>query len=65
MTSEILDKSLNDSRRYKYLKLPNGLRALLIRDPEMAMTQEASGDGELSCTESDSPDGSSEEVADP
>ena len=62
MTTEKIDKSLNDMRSYKYLKLPNGLRVLLIRDPEMAMTQDAPGEGELSSHESDSSEDSSDEV---
>ena len=63
MTTEDVEKSLNDTRLYKYLKLPNGLRVLLIRDPEMTMTQDAPGGGKPSSNESDASEDSSDEVA--
>ena len=33
----LVRKSLNDNRLYKYIELPNGLRAVLISDPETSL----------------------------
>lgn len=63
MTVETIEKSLNDSRLYKYIQLPNGLRILLIRDPEMALSQDAPGENELSSNTSEGSEDSFDEVA--
>lgn len=46
-SDDIVIKSPNDGRLYRYIQLPNGLCALLVHDPEIYGADSAAGDEHL------------------
>lgn len=46
-SDDIVIKSPNDGRLYRYIQLPNGLCALLVHDPEIYGAESAAGDEHL------------------
>ena len=61
--TQALQQSENDKRLYRYICLPNGLKAVLISDPETRVnsTDEEADDGEEESVDEDGDTDDSEE----